>query len=94
MSLLRESLKSDRNRESGTLRNINILSGRVKGKHGAIRETRERPVEKSVTKFKRGASLVAQWLRIHLTMQGTWVQALVQEDPTCCGAAKPVHHNY
>ena len=23
-------------------------------------------------------------------MQGTWVQALVQEDPTCCGAAKPV----
>ena len=27
-------------------------------------------------------------------MQGTRVQALVQEDPTCCGAAKPVHHNY
>jgi len=26
-----------------------------------------------------GTSLVAQWLRIHLAMQGTWVQALVRE---------------
>ena len=39
-------------------------------------------------------SLVAQWLRIHLTMQGTRVWALVQEDPTCRGATKPMHHNY
>ena len=41
-----------------------------------------------------GASLVAQWLRIRLPMQGTWVRALVQEDPTCCGATRPVYHNY
>ena len=41
-----------------------------------------------------GTSLVAQWLRIHLPMQGTRVRALVQEDPTCLGATKPVHHNY
>ena len=27
-------------------------------------------------------------------MQGTRVWALVQEDPTCRGATKPVHHNY
>ena len=27
------------------------------------------------------ASLVAQWLRICLPMQGTWVRALVWEDP-------------
>ena len=27
-------------------------------------------------------------------MQGTQVQALVWEDPTCRGATKPVHHNY
>ena len=27
-------------------------------------------------------------------MQGTRVQALVWEDPTCRGAAKPVCHNY
>ena len=39
-------------------------------------------------------SLVAQWLRIHLPMQGTQVQSLVREDPTCCRATKPVHHNY
>ena len=38
------------------------------------------------------ASLVAQWLRIHLPMQGTWVQALVQEDPTCHRASKLMHH--
>ena len=39
-------------------------------------------------------SLVAQWLRIHLPRQGTQVRALVQEDPTCRGATKPVRHNY
>ena len=27
-------------------------------------------------------------------MQGTWVQALIQEDPTCREATKPVRHNY
>ena len=41
-----------------------------------------------------GASLVAQWLGIHLPVQGTWVQALVWEDPTCRGATEPVGHNY
>ena len=41
-----------------------------------------------------GTSLVAQWLRIRLPMQGTWVRALVREDPTCRRATKPVRHNY
>ena len=41
-----------------------------------------------------GASLVAQWLRICLPMQGTRVRALVWEDPTCHGATKPMSHNY
>ena len=41
-----------------------------------------------------GTSLVAQWLRIRLPMQGTRVRALVWEDPTCRGATKPVRHNY
>ena len=41
-----------------------------------------------------GASLVAQWLRTHLLMQGTRVQALVQENPTCRGATKSVSHDY
>ena len=40
------------------------------------------------------ASLVAQWLRIHLPMQGTRVRALFREDPTCRVATKPVCHNY
>ena len=40
------------------------------------------------------ASLVAQWLRICLPMQGTQVRALVWEDPTCRGATRPVSHNY
>ena len=38
-------------------------------------------------------SLVVQWLRICLPIQGTWVWFLVQEDSTCCRAAKPVSHN-
>ena len=37
---------------------------------------------------------VVQWLRICLPMQRTWVRSLVQEDLTCQGAIKPVHHNY
>ena len=41
-----------------------------------------------------GTSLVAQWLRIHLPTQGTRVRSLVQEDPTCHGATKPMCHNY
>ena len=32
--------------------------------------------------FQLGASLVVQWLRIHLAVQGTLVRSLVQEDPT------------
>ena len=47
-----------------------------------------------VKSWNTWASLVAQWLRIRLPVQGTRVQALVREDPTCRGATKPVHHNY
>ena len=39
-------------------------------------------------------SLVAQWWRIHEPMQGASVQSLIQEDPTCHRAAKPVCHNH
>ena len=41
-----------------------------------------------------GTSLVAQWLKIRLPMQGTQVRSLVWEDPTCCGVTKPMCHNY
>ena len=47
-----------------------------------------------VIKTESGASLVAQWLRICLQKQGTRVRALVWEDPTCCGATRPVSHSY
>ena len=53
--------------------------------------------ERRYTRIKNdlvGTSLMAQWLRIRLPMQETWVQSLVQEDPTCRGATKPVRHNY
>ena len=39
-------------------------------------------------------SLVAQWLRIRLPRQGTWVRALGREDPTCGVATKPMRHSY
>ena len=47
-----------------------------------------------IKNFILGASLVAQWLRICLLMQGSRVRALVWEDPTCRGATGPVSHNY
>ena len=44
--------------------------------------------------FDTGTSLVVQWLRICLPKQGTWLQSLVQEDPTCRRATGPIHGNY
>ena len=61
-------------------------------------ENMNRPITsteiETVIKNLPGASLVAQWLRICLPMQGTRVRALVWEDPTCRGATRPVSHNY
>ena len=48
---------------------------------------------KQLSKCSKRASLVAQWLRICLLIQGTRVRALAWEDPTCRGAAGPVSHN-
>ena len=64
---------------------------RKEGEEGGREEERE---EISFKSPPAGASLVAQWLRIRLPMQGTWVRALVWEDATCCGATRPVSHNY
>ena len=48
------------------------------------------PIENLILrKYRRGTSLVVQWLRIRLPMQGTQVRALVREDLTCRRAAKP-----
>ena len=43
---------------------------------------------------RRGTSLVVQWMRICLPVQGTLVWSLVREDFTYHGATKPVRHNY
>ena len=34
------------------------------------------------------------WTRICFATEKTWVRSLVWEDPTCCGATKPTHHNH
>ena len=39
-------------------------------------------------------SLLVQWLRICLPMQGTQVGPLVQEDSTCHRAMEPAGHGY
>ena len=53
------------------------------------------PFTKTLLKFNKfGTSLVVQWLRICLPMQGTRIRALVREDLTCCRAVKPMRHNY
>ena len=47
-----------------------------------------------ICRIKTRASLVVQWMRLCLPMQGTQVWSLVPEDPSCRRAAKPVHHHY
>ena len=39
-------------------------------------------------------SLVVQWTRIGLPMQGIWVQSLVHEDSTHHRTTKFMQHNY
>ena len=52
-------------------------------------------LEKALTQKRRpNTAKKIKIKRIHLPMQGTRVQALVREDSTCCGATKPMHHNY
>ena len=48
----------------------------------------------NISELSKRTSLVGRWIRIRLPMQGTWVWSLVQEDPTCWGAAEPVHRNF
>ena len=70
-----------------------ILSSQMQKKIVKIMSHKSSPTKiKLLLKISR-ASLVAQWLRICLLMQGTRVRALVWEDPTCHGAAGPVSHN-
>ena len=61
---------------------------------GNIMEKIQKKFNKDLEELKSRASLVAQWLRICLPMQGTRVRALDREDPTCRGATGPVSHTH
>ena len=39
-------------------------------------------------------SLVVKWIEIACRYRRHSFDTLVLEDPTCCGATKPKHHNY
>ena len=58
------------------------------------RPIKSNEIETVIKNLPTGASLVAQWLRVCLPMQGTRVRALLWEDPTCRGATGPVGHSY
>ena len=64
------------------------------GDTDAILMIKTRPLWHDIKSNSWGTSLVAQWLRIHLPVQGTWVWSQVEEDSACFGATKPVCHNY
>ena len=69
-----------------------IFLAAVNGK--LAQKLRSKKKKKQQQKQAPWASLVAQWLRVCLPMQGTRVRALVWEDPTCHRATGPVSHSY
>ena len=54
---------------------LEVFIGRFKLTGKRIRE----PKDRSIKTIQSGASLVVQWLRLHLPMQRVWVQSLVGE---------------
>ena len=69
-----------------TCLNTSFLWGKGPGA-GKQRNTRLKGAEP-------GASLVDERLRTLLSMQGMWVQILVQEGSTCHRVAESIHHNF
>ena len=105
-SLLCVDISQDRRQCSGNWRFPALIPWReLPACLEIMRATRERIEERRknlhfwlILEFEEwlavGTSLVAQWLRIRLPMQGTRARALVREHPTCRRATKPVRHNY
>ena len=50
--------------------------------------------ENCIIKFTSWTSLVIQWIKLQVPVQGTQVPSLVWEDPTCLGATQPVCQSY
>ena len=71
---------------------MQVQMGNVSREMETLRKPQKETLE--IKNTVTGTCLVGQRLRIHLPKQGTWVQALVQEDLICRGATKPVRHNY
>ena len=59
-----------------------------------VRVSYRNPFLSSLETSVYGASLVAQGLKIHLSVQETWVPSLVWENPKCPRATKLVCHDY
>ena len=59
--------------------------------NGLNAPTKRHRLAEWIQKQDPGSSLVEQWLRICLPLQGTQVRFLVQEDPTSHRATKPEH---
>ena len=76
--LLKNKLNDTRKKQPDTPRKWDILQDNRLG----------------ASKVSVGASLVVQWLRIHLSMQGVQVRSLLWGDSTYRGPIKPVNHNY
>ena len=55
----------------------------------SVKDIAIKPQKDGVQKASRETSLVVQWLRICLAVQGTPVQSLVQEDPNALGQRSP-----
>ena len=53
----------------------------------------DRVVKNLIKLHVKGASLVVQWLRVCLAMQGPPRRSLYREDSTCRRATKPECHN-
>ena len=51
-------------------------------------------VKDRILEAARRNSLVVPWLGVHLSMQGLWIQPLVQDlDPACHKVGRPMYHN-
>ena len=51
-------------------------------------------LKREVYKVNRGLPWCSGVKKFCLSVQETWVQSLIREDPRCYGATKPMHHNY
>ena len=89
----REAPESKRKSFSSSQKLRELIANRPSLKDEFQAERRQSQVD-TLTKRTVQTSLVLQWLRICLPMQKTQVQSLPREDSTCCGATKPVCHNY